>query len=131
MYRVIAVLLLLVGSVASASAQGLVPSAWKSQGGAILKILNVEPANGNFSGIFISSPTGPCPGVPYDLVGKAQGHLVQFQTSRRWTTDCGVTASWSGRVVSPTTVTTRWNATVVAPDGRVSRRRGTEFFQRM
>ena len=132
MYRVIAaVLLVLAGSAASASAQGLIPSAWKNEGGAILKILNVNSATGKFSGIFISGPTGPCPGVPYDLAGHAQGDRVQFQTSRGWTTDCRVTASWSGRTVNPTTIATRWIATVIAPDGRASRRRGTELFRRL
>jgi hypothetical protein len=131
MYRVIAALFLLIASAAAASAQGLFPSAWRSQQGAILKVLWVDPATGNFRGVFISSPTGPCPAVPYDLAGRVRGPRVAFQTSRTWTSDCRVTAVWSGRFVGPTTIATRWTATLVGPDGRAKRVRGTEVFQRL
>ena len=100
MYRAIVALLLLIASVAGSSAQGLFPSAWQSQSGAILKVLRVDPA-GNFSGVFISSPRPPCPAVPYDLAGRVSGLLVAFRTSRTWTADCNVTAVWTGRFVNP------------------------------
>jgi hypothetical protein len=128
MCRVIAALFFLVASVSASSAQ-LLPSVWQGQRGSILKALWGD--TGNFSGVFINSPAGPCPGVPYDLAGRVRGPRVLFQTSRTWTPDCRVTTVWSGRFVSPTTVATRWVATYVAPNGRVVRVRGTEVFQRI
>jgi len=130
MYRVVVALFLLVASVVAASAQGLFPSVWQSQRGAILKVLRADPA-GNFSGIFITSPTGACPAVPYDLTGRFRGRRVVFQTSRTWTSDCRGTAVWSGRFVNPTTVVARFVATVVGPDGRPHRVRGSEVFRRL
>jgi hypothetical protein len=125
MRRTIVVFSLLLASAATASAQGLSPSVWQSQRGGLLKVLSVDPA-GNFSGVFISSPTGPCPGVPYNLVGSVRGPRVVFQTSRNWTSDCNVTTNWSGRFVSPTTIVARGSALVA---GR--RVRGEEVFQRI
>src|SRR5256886_12305492 len=130
MSRIIAALFLLLASIAASSAQGLFPSVWQSQRGALLKVLAVDPA-GNFTGVFVSGPAGTCPGVPYDLVGRVRGPRVVFQTSRNWTPDCRATTAWSGRFVSPTTVATRGIATYVAPNGRVARVRGTEVFQRI
>jgi hypothetical protein len=131
MSRIIAALFLLLASAAGASAQGLFPSVWQSQRGALLKILAVDPATGNFTGVFVSGPAGTCPGVPYDLAGRVRGPRVVFQTSRNWTTDCRATTVWAGRFVSPTTVVARGIATYVAPNGRVARVRGTEVFQRI
>jgi hypothetical protein len=131
MYRIIAALLLLVASAAASSAQGLFPSVWQSQRGALLKVLAVDPATGNFTGVFISGPAGTCPGVPYDLAGRIRGPRFLFQTSRSWTTDCRATTVWSGRFVSPTTVVATGIATYVAPNGRVAKVRGTEVFQRI
>ena len=125
MRRIISASLLILASAATASAQGLTPSVWQSQRGGLLKVLSVDAA-GNFTGVFISSPTGPCPGVPYNLVGRVRGSVVVFQTSRSWTSDCNVTTNWTGRFVSPTTVVARGIATVA---GR--RVRGTEVFQRI
>ena len=131
MYRMLPASLLLVAFTAASSAQDLSPSVWQSQSGAILKVLNADPATGNLTGVFISSPTGQCPAVPYDLAGHVQGPRVVFQTARNWTADCSVTTVWSGRFISPTTVATRWVATSVVPDGHVTRIRGTEVFQRI
>jgi hypothetical protein len=136
MYRIITALFVLVASAAAASAQslsaqGLSPSVWKSDGGALLKVLRADPATGNFGGVFLSNPSGPCPAVPYDLTGRMRGPRVAFQTSRTWTTDCRVTAVWSGRFVNPTTVATRWTATSVGPDGRPVTKKGTEIFRRI
>jgi len=131
MFRIIAALSLLLASPAASSAQGLFPSVWQSQRGAMLKVLAVEPATGNFTGVFVSGPGGTCPGVPYDLIGRVRGSRVVFQTSRNWTTDCRATTVWSGRFVGPTTVATRGIATYLAPSGRVARARGTEVFQRI
>jgi hypothetical protein len=131
MYRIIAALFLLLVSVAASLAQGLQPSVWQGQRGSVLKVLAVDPATGNFSGVFVSNPVGPCPAVPYDVVGRIQGPRMVFQTSRNWTSDCRVTTVGSGRFVSPTTVATRWIATYVGPDGRVVRVRGTDVFQRI
>jgi len=125
MSRIIAALLLLLASAAASSAQGLFPSVWQSQRGALLKVLAVDPA-GNFTGVFVSGPAGTCPGVPYDLVGRVRGPRVVFQTSRNWTSDCNVTTNWSGRFVGPTTVVARGSATF---GGR--RVLGTETFQRI
>ena len=130
MYRIIGALFLLVASAAASSAQGLFPSVWQSQRGALLKVLWVDPA-GNFGGVFITSPTGPCPAVPADLTGRVRGPRIAFRSSRMWTVDCRVTAIWFGRFISPTTIATRWTATSVAPNGRVVRTRGTEVFQRI
>jgi hypothetical protein len=125
MRRIISACLLILASAATASAQGLTPSVWQSQRGGLLKVLSVDAA-GNFTGVFISSPTGPCPGVPYNLVGQVRGSLVVLQTSRNWTSDCNVTTNWTGHFVSPTTIVARGIATVA---GR--RVRGTEVFQRI
>jgi hypothetical protein len=125
MCRIIAALFLLLASAATASAQGLSPSVWQTQRGAVLKVLWVDAA-GNFSGVFISGPAGSCPGVPYNLVGSVRAPRVVFRTSRNWTPDCNVTTNWSGHFVSPTTVVARGSATFA---GR--RVRGTEVFQRI
>jgi hypothetical protein len=125
MRRIISASLLILASAATASAQGLSPSVWQSQRGGVLKMLSVDPA-GNFTGVFISSATGPCPGVPYNVVGSVRGPRVVFQTSRNWTSDCNVTTNWSGRFVSPTTIVARGSALVA---GR--RVRGEEVFQRI
>jgi hypothetical protein len=44
---------------------------------------------------------------------------------------CRATTVWSGRFVSPTTVAATGIVTYVAPNGRVTRVRGTEVFQRI
>ena len=75
MYRIVASLFLLVASTVVSSAQGLWPSVWQGQRGSILKVLWVGPA-GNFGGVFITSPAGPCPAVPTDL-GSEQSYPVQ------------------------------------------------------
>ena len=123
-------LFLLVASAVTASAQGLIPAIWQGQRGSLMKVLTMDPA-GNFAGVFLSSPVGPCPAVPYDIVGRIQGSRVVFQTSRNWTADCRVTTVGQGRFVSPTTVVTRWIATYVGPNGRVVRVRGSDVFQRI
>src|SRR5215468_5141954 len=130
MFHIIAAVFLLLASTATSLAQGLSPSVWQSQRGALLKVLSVDSATGNFTGVFVSSPAGTCPGVPYDLAGRVRGPRVVFQTSRNWTTDCRATTVWSGRFVSPTTVVARGIATYVAPNGRPTTVRGTETFQR-
>lgn len=130
MYRIIAALFLLLASATASSAQGLFPSVWKSERGALLKVLWVDPA-GNFTGVLISGPAGSCPAVPYQLAGRMRGPRVVFQTSRDWTPDCRVTTVWSGRFVDPTTVVARGVASYVAPNGRVVRTRGTEVFRRI
>jgi hypothetical protein len=130
MFHIIAAVFLLLASTAASSAQGLSPSVWQSQRGALLKVLSVDSATGNFTGVFVSGPAGTCQGVPYDLAGRVRGPRLVFQTSRNWTTDCRATTVWSGRFVSPTTVVTRGITTYVAPNGRLTRVRGTETFQR-
>jgi len=134
MYRMLTVFLFLVASTAASSAQGLfgfLPSVWQGEQGSYLKILRFDTGTGNFTGVFISPPTGRCPGVPYDLVGRFRGDRVVFRTSRTWTTDCNVTTVWTGRVVNSTTVATKAVATYVAPDGEVVRARGTSVFNRL
>ena len=131
MFHIIVALFLLIASTAASLAQGLSPSVWQSQRGAVLKVLAVDPATGNFTGVFVSAPAGTCPGVPYDLAGRVRAPRVAFQTSRNWTTDCRAATVWSGRFVSPTTLVTRGLATYLAPSGREARVRGTEVFQRI
>src|SRR5882757_5095320 len=82
MRRLISVFLALVASTVVASAQGFLPSVWQSDQGAILKILQADAATGSFTGIFISGPTGPCPGVPYALSGRVVGKRMIFRTTR-------------------------------------------------
>src|SRR5260370_39817525 len=113
MVSIIAAVLLLLASAAASSGQGLFPSVWQSQRGALLKVLAVDPA-GNFTGVFVSGPAGTCPGVPYDLVARVRGPLAVFQTSRNGTPDCSATTVCSGLFVSPTTGATPRNATSVA-----------------
>jgi hypothetical protein len=129
MFRLIVALFVLVASAATSSAQGLLPAVWKGDQGAILKVLSRD--SGNFSGVFLSRPAGPCPVVPYDVAGRVGGHRVVFQTTRKWTTDCRVTAVWHGRMVNPTTLATTFVATFVEPNGRVRKVRGTEVFRRI
>jgi hypothetical protein len=131
MFHIIAALFFLLTSIATSSAQGLFPSVWQSQRGALLKVLAVGPTTGNFTGVFVSGPAGTCPGVPYDLTGRVRGPRLAFQTSRNWTTDCRATTVWYGRFVSPTSIVTSGITTYVAPDGRTARVRGTEVFQRI
>jgi hypothetical protein len=123
-------LFLLAVSTAAATAQGLIPSVWQGQQGALLKVLGGGGPPGSFTGVFISNPMLPCPAVPYTLAGQARGARVVFQTSRQWTPDCRVTAVWQGRLVNPTTLVTRWVATSAGPTGRPIRTRGTEVFRR-
>src|SRR5437667_12536529 len=100
MFRIITALFLLLASAAAASAQGLFPSLWQSQRGALLKILAVDPATGNFTGVFVSGPAGTCQGVPYDLVGGVRGPRLGVQTATTGSTDCSATTDGAGRVVS-------------------------------
>jgi len=115
MYRVTVAFVLLIASTAASWAQS--PSIWKSQQGAILKVLSIDTATGNFSGIFISSPTGPCAGVVYDLIGHQRGPRMAFQTSKTWPSDCSLTVVWSGRTDSQGTLATRWIVKYVASNG--------------
>jgi hypothetical protein len=131
MVRLIAALFALVASAAAASAQGMLPSVWQSERGAILKVLAADPVTGEFSGVYLSTPTAPCPLVPYRVAGRFRAPWVGFQTSRTWTPDCAATAIWSGRLIGPGTLALRWRATSVGPDGRMVRRYGREIFQRL
>src|SRR5262245_4368435 len=131
MYRVLTALFLIVASTVASSAQGLLPVIWQSQRGAILKVLWADTASGNFGGVFISAPGGPCPGVPYNVSGRKWGPRVAFRTSRRWTSDCRIDAVWSGRFVNPTRIVAHWRATFVLPNGRRAVRHGTEVFRRI
>ena len=130
MYRIVTALFLLVASAAASSAQGLLPSVWQSQRGAILKVLWTDPT-GSFRGVFISNPSGPCPAVPYDVAGRIRGPVVAFQTSRTWTLDCRATAVWTGRLINPTTFAVKWVATSPGPKGRPVRTGGSEIFRRI
>ena len=56
MYRIIAALFLLLASAAASSAQGLFPSVWQSQRGALLKVLAVD--HGKFHRSFHQRPGG-------------------------------------------------------------------------
>ena len=79
MRRIISACLLILASAATASAQGLTPSVWQSQRGGLLKVLSVDPA-GNFTGVFISSPTGPVRGF---LIIWSDGFGVLWWSFRR------------------------------------------------
>ena len=125
MYRFVTAIFFLVASAAASSAQGLLPSIWQSERGAVLKILNADPVTGTFSGVFLSNPAGPCPLVPYNVAGGIRGNRIGFQTSRTWTPDCSVTAVWSGRLIGPTTIAARWRTISGGP-----RTGGTEIFHR-
>jgi len=133
MYRFTVALVLVIASATASWAQGSRPSLWQSERGAILKVLNIDPATGNFSGVFITSPTGPCPAVPYDLAGRVQlpQRRVTFTTSRTWTSDCGGTVVWSGRAIGQGAAAVTWTATTVGPNGRPVTTRGTEIFKRI
>ena len=133
MYRFTVALGLVIAFTAASSAQSSLPTLWQSEGGAILKVLNVDSATGDFSGVFISSPTGPCPAVNFDLAGRVQvaQRRVVFQTSRTWTSDCGGTVVWSGRAIGQGAARVSWTSRTVGPNGQVVKRRGTEVFKRM
>ena len=129
MNRVIGALFLVGASAGVASAQAVLPSVWRSDRGAVMKALYGDP--GGFSGVFLSTPSAPCPVVPYNVAGRIRGPWIVFQTSRTWTPDCSVTAVWHGRFVRPTTFVARWSATSLGPDGRVIRTHGREVFNRI
>ena len=133
MYRFTVALVLVIASATASSAQNWRPTIWQSERGAILKVLSIDSATGNFSGVFISSPTDPCPAVLYDLAGRVrlpQRHVV-FRTSRTWTSDCGGTVVWFGRAIGPGTAAVTWTARSVGPNGQVIRIRGAEIFKRI
>jgi hypothetical protein len=135
MYRFTVALGLVIASTAASSAQGSLPSPslWQSERGAILKVLRIDPATGSFSGVFISSPTGPCPAVPFDLAGRVQlpQRRVAFTTSRTWTSDCAGTVVWRGRAIGKGAAAVTWTARTVGPNGQVATTRGTEIFKRI
>ena len=135
MYRFIVALVLVIASATASWAQEWLarPSLWQSERGAVLKVLRIDPATGNFSGVFISSPTGACPAVPYDLSGRIfrPQRRVVFTTSRTWTSDCGGTVFWRGRALDPNTAAVTWTARMVGPSGGVVVSRGTDIFRRI
>jgi hypothetical protein len=65
---------------------GLMLSVWQSQRGALLKVLAVDPATGNFTGAFISVRRAPVRAFP-TIWRAVRGSRVVFQTSRNWTSD--------------------------------------------
>jgi hypothetical protein len=91
MYRIVAAFFLLLVSVAASLAQGLQPAVWQGQRGSLLKVLTVDPTTGNFAGVFLSNPVGPCPAVPYDVVGRIVPDIeeldvgLQSNDGRVWT----------------------------------------------
>src|SRR5262249_29798793 len=129
MYRCMIALSLVLASATAASAQSWRPTIWQSERGAIVKVLNIDPATGNFSGILITGPTGACPGVRYDMTGhvrRAQ-RRADFAASNTWSSDCAGTVVWRGRAIGPDTAAVRWIAKSTGPNGRVVTRRGTEI----
>ena len=72
MYRILAAFFLLVASVATSSAQGLLPAVWQNQQGSLLKVSASDPATGRFAGVYINYG-GICPGAPYDVAGATRG----------------------------------------------------------
>jgi hypothetical protein len=98
-----------------------------------VKVLSIDPATGNFTGILISSPTGACPRVRYDLAGhvRAVQRRAVFTTSNTWSSDCKGTVVWRGRSIGPGTAAVTWTAKTAGPNGEVVTRRGTEIFKRM
>jgi len=131
MYRLIGAFLALAVSTTMSAAQGLLPTVWQSNQGAIMKILQADPVSGSFTGIFISGPTGPCPGVPYALAGRVIGNRMVFRNTRSWTFDCRATTVWSGRLIGPASLSAFGVTTYFAPDGRVLKSSGTSVFQRI
>jgi hypothetical protein len=133
MCRLVVALVIVIASATTSWAQTFRPSMWRSERGAILKVLNIDPATGAFAGVFISSPTGACPAVPYDLTGRVQlrQRRVAFTTSRTWTSDCAVTTFWSGRAIGGGAAAVTWRSRAVGPDGRAVWSRGTEVFTRI
>jgi len=131
MYRLIGAFLALAVSTAVSAAQGLLPAVWQSNQGAVMKILQADPVTGNFTGIFISGPAGPCPGVPYALTGRMIGNRMVFRTTRNWTSDCRATTVWSARLIGPATASAFGVTTYFSPDGRVLKSSGTSVFQRI
>ena len=97
MYRIVAAFLLLVASVATSSAQGLLyPSVWRNQQGSLLKVLGSDPATGQFSGIYINYG-GICPGAPYDVSRRhPRGPRLGFQAWRAVSPYCKSTTSGTG-----------------------------------
>jgi len=133
MYRFTVALALILASATASSAQNWRPTLWQSERGAIIKVLSIDPATGNFSGILISSPTGACPAVRYDLAGRVRApqRRVAFTTSNTWSSDCQGTVAWYGRSIGPGTAAVRWTSKSAGPNGHVVTRRGTEIFKRM
>ena len=133
MYRFTVALALVIASATASSAQNWRPTLWQSERGAIIKVLSIDPATGNFSGILISSPTGACPAVRYDLAGRVRApqRRVAFTTSNTWSSDCQGTVVWHGRSIGPGTAAVTWISKSAGPNGQVITSRGTEIFTRM
>ena len=129
MYRIVAAFLLLVASVATSSAQGLVPAVWQNQQGSLLKVLASDPA-GRFSGVYINYG-GICPGAPYDVSGATRGPRIGFQAWRAVSPFCKSTTVWRGRLVNPTTIVATWVMTYVDASGVTRRVRGADTFRRI
>jgi hypothetical protein len=133
MYRLVVALALVIASATVSSAQNWRPTLWQSERGAIVKVLSIDPATGNFNGILISSPTGACPSVRYDLAGhvRVATRRAVFRTTNTWSSDCQGTVVWFGRSIAPGTAAVTWVAKSTGPDGHVITRRGTEIFKRL
>jgi hypothetical protein len=131
MYRIVAAFLLLVASVATSSAQGvLYPSTWRNQQGSILKVLGTDPATGNFAGIFINYG-GICPGAVYDIRGNIRGPRLGFEAWRAFSPTCKSDTIWHGRLVNPNTFVANWVMTWVDSAGVKRRARGVDTFGRL
>src|SRR5262249_13983912 len=78
----------------------IVPSVWEDQRGSIMKVLRVDRATGNFSGVYISNAQGfECAGTSYPLEGRAIGPEVFFRVVwRSYAADCHAATTWHGRV---------------------------------
>jgi hypothetical protein len=133
MYRFTVALALVIASATASSAQTWRPTIWQSERGAIIKVLSIDPATGNFSGILISSPTGACPSVRYDMTGhvRAAQRRAVFTASNTWSSDCRGTVVWSARAIDPGTAAVKWVSKSAGPNGQVVTRRGTEIFKRL
>ena len=82
MCRIIAALLLPLASTATASAQGLSPSVWQAQRGALLKVLRVDAA-GNFSES--SSAAQPVPVQEVFIIWYEAFEALGWSSERRGT----------------------------------------------
>ncbi|HKM63985.1 MAG TPA: avidin/streptavidin family protein [Acidisphaera sp.] len=126
MRTAIAAVLIALGLVSSAFAQGLTaPSVWKNQRGSELDITSVG-ADGTIVGTFTNNAAGfQCRGTKFDVSGLVLTKGLFFAVAFG---PCYSIVSWHGDVQGSTMATTWELHHVVAADGTITTLTGADTF---